>query len=57
MFVFKDMLGFKTEYYTNGKLDAYCDSGEYFCAGTETEDQREKLIVQPVKSEWIDEEV
>jgi hypothetical protein len=57
MFVFKGMLGFKTEYYTNGKLDAYCDSGEYFCAGTETEDQREKLIVQPVKSEWIDEEV
>ena len=43
----------KSEYSNNdGKQDAYCCSGEYFWGGTDTVKERNKIIVQPVITEW-----
>lgn len=39
----------KTEYYTNGGVDAYIvSSGEYFHGGTQTSEERNNLMVRPV---------
>jgi hypothetical protein len=52
-FVFEDDLCFKTEYRTEqGKMEVYCCSGEFFCAGTSSEEQKAGLIVQPVEPDW-----
>ena len=51
-FVFGGDLFLKSEYITNGKQDAYCESGEYFWGGVEDVDERRALIVQPCKTEW-----
>ena len=48
IFVCGENIGFKSEY-SNDKTEAFCESGEYFCAGDDK-------IVQPVTAEWIDEE-
>jgi hypothetical protein len=59
-FVYQGSLCFKTEYRCSttpdrpaGKIEAYCESGEFFVAGAASEADREKIIVQPVSSEWI----
>jgi len=38
-------LGFKSEYYTNNKPDAYNEAGEYFCGNPDE-------LIQPVTPEW-----
>lgn len=50
-FVHEDALCFKSEYNVS-KIEAFCESGEYFCGGTSTKEERDKLIVQPVESIW-----
>lgn len=62
-FTYRDDLCFKTEYRCattasspNGKIEAYCESGEFFVGGADTEDAREQLVVQPVVAQWIDED-
>ena len=55
-FLREDSLCFKSEYHTDQKADAYCDTGEYFWGGTNDVSARGKLIVQPVVYEWIEDE-
>ena len=48
-FVWQDSLCFKSEYRTpEGKIEAFCDSGEFFYGGAPTEEARGALLVQPV---------
>jgi len=55
LFLFKDNVCFKSEYFTTqGDAESYCDSGEYFWGGVSTIEERNNLIVQPLKYEWID---
>jgi hypothetical protein len=35
--------------------DAYCDTGEFFCAGDK--EKRDQIVVQPVVARWAEEEV
>jgi hypothetical protein len=57
LFVFKDSVCMKSDYRTDkGELEAFNEAGEFFWGGVETYAEREKLIVQPVTSEWVDEE-
>jgi hypothetical protein len=42
----------KSEYFTEGRCDAYCESGEYFAGGAQTNDERNALTVQPVIAVW-----
>ncbi len=51
-FVFQDRLSMKSEYRTDGIVDAYCESGEYFWGMTSSVEDRAKLIVQPVEVKW-----
>lgn len=52
-FVHDGMLCFKTEYKTNeGKIEAYCSSGEFFVGGCADEPCRKTVQVQPVTSSW-----
>lgn len=51
-FVFDGFLCLKSEYMTDGKHDAYCESGEYFWGGAKSTDERAALIVQPCRAEW-----
>ena len=44
----KGNLYLKSEYFTEGRPDAYCDTGEYFAGGVQTPEERLALIVQPV---------
>jgi len=56
-FVYNDNLCFKTEYITQqGKLEAYCETGEFFVGGATTEELRCQLMVQPVVAVWVDED-
>jgi hypothetical protein len=48
-FVYQDTLCFKSEYRVCGKIEAFCKSGEFFWGGTETEEDRAALVVQPVQ--------
>jgi hypothetical protein len=47
-FMRKGNLYLKSEYFTEGRPDAYCDTGEYFAGGVQTPEERLALIVQPV---------
>ena len=47
-FEFEGMIGFKSNYSTNGFCDAFCDTGEYFWGGTCDHEARRKLLVWPV---------
>lgn len=56
LFVYRDTLGFKSEYRSTNqhtgfsKSDAYVvESGEYFWGGAEHEKDRENLMVTPVE--------
>jgi len=52
-FVFEDNLYLKSEYRSEDKSDAYCESGEYFWGGTGGDvKKRGALKVQPVIVEW-----
>lgn len=53
-FMFQDMLCFKTEYHPEGDVEVYCDSGEVFWGGTDKRELRRGLVVQPVKTKWIE---
>jgi hypothetical protein len=50
-FVYNGALCLKTAY---GE-DAYCESGEAFWGGVNSKEQREKLLIQPVKPKWVEE--
>ena len=52
-FVFEENLFLKTEY---GDNEAYCCLGEYFWGGVSKKEDLVKLEVQPVCTEWIEEE-
>lgn len=51
-FVFEGRLCFKDEYGSAG--NSYNDAGEVFWGGTSTDDDRQKLVVQPVAAVWED---
>ena len=51
LFLFKDAICFKSEY---GNNESFCEFGEAFWGGTETEADRAMLEVQPLISVWID---
>ena len=45
-FLHENIVGFKSEYRTaQHKIEAYCDSGEFFC-------RDENTIVQPLTASW-----
>lgn len=52
LFVYENTVGFKSEYRTNGIIEVFCDSGEVFWGGVNSTKERDKLIVQPVVTEW-----
>ncbi len=53
-FTFQDSPCFKSEY---GQDEVYCgDSGEIFWGGMNDKNKRAKLIVQPCKYVWLEEE-
>lgn len=54
LFLYDKNVFFKSEYTTNGRPDAYCDSGEYFCAGKPNPEDISALIVQPLLWEWVE---
>lgn len=50
-FLFMDKyLGFKSEYHTNNKSDAYNEAGEFYCGDRDG-------LVQPVDPVWEEEDV
>ena len=55
-FVFGGSLCLKSEYFSTGGgqdyNDAYCESGEYFYGGVDNNEDRDKLMVQPVIVGW-----
>lgn len=53
-FVYRDALCFKSEYRTDGNIEAFCESGEFFYAGASDEEERRALVVQPVRLEIQD---
>lgn len=49
LFVYEDEICFKSEYINEiGKIEAFCESGEYFC-------KEANITVQPVIVEWEEE--
>lgn len=56
LFTFNGEVCLKSEYYTDGNMDAYCDSGESFWGGVTDESGRRGLMVQPVIAVWETEE-
>jgi hypothetical protein len=49
LLLFRGMFVYKSEYFSDGKVDAYCvDSGEYFWGGAITSKERDALIVTPI---------
>ena len=48
-FVHLGRLCFKSEYRQEGKIEAFNSAGEYFWGGTNLEENRTKILVQPVK--------
>lgn len=51
LFLHHGSLGFRSEYWTSGKPDAYVvESGEYYWGGTSNANDRSALIVQPLIS-------
>ena len=58
LFVIGDWLYLKTEYKKPGIAssinDAYCANGELFSGGTNTNDEQNALIVQPVEYRWVE---
>lgn len=55
LFVYEGFLGLKTQYHPNGKMEVYCNNGDAFWGQTTTEEEKRKLIVQPVRSVWENE--
>ena len=54
LFLYKDILGFKTEY---SDTEVYCaDSGEIFWGGEHTDESRQKLQVLPCISAIVSED-
>lgn len=52
LFLFEETLAFKSEY---GKGEIFvCSTGELFWGGQCTREDLAKLIVQPVKSCWVE---
>ncbi len=50
LFLFVDCLGFKSEYHSDGRVEAFVvSSGEYFWGGAKTHEEREALMVHPVE--------
>lgn len=54
-FMFQDSLCFKSEYMPDNRLEVFCDTGECFWGGTNTDKDREELCVQPVVAVWKEE--
>lgn len=52
-FLKDESVGFKSEYKSDNRPDCYCDSGEYFWGGAKTDEELNKIIVQPLIYEWI----
>ena len=50
LFVFEGILCFKDDYDQKGVF--CCDSGSMFWGGTENDDDRQTLQVQPVVTQW-----
>lgn len=50
-FMYEGRLGFKSEYVSDGVMEAYNCGGEMFWAGCKSEDERRQVIVQPVSVE------
>ena len=49
-FVWHSYLCFKSEYRTkSGRIEAYCDTGEFFWGGTTRHSDREAIVVTPVE--------
>ena len=54
LFMFDGVMGFKTEYMTNGFVEAFVvASGEYFWGGVKTSEERNNLKVTPIKAEPV----
>ena len=61
-FLKDDEVGFKSEYAgdsldNKNRTEAFCESGCYFWGGEEGKDNVDNVIVQPLVSEWIEEEL
>ena len=53
-FLWKDQVCFMTEYFGNmGGHDAYNEAGEYFWGDAKTIEERDNLIVQPMRLKKI----
>lgn len=55
LFLCDGNIGFKTEYRTDGRMEVFCESGEVFWGGTNVEDERRKIKVIPLESQWVEE--
>jgi hypothetical protein len=54
-FLYGKSLCFKSEYKdVDGKIEAFCESGEFFVAGTKSEEERRGVRVEPVHAVWED---
>lgn len=52
-FIKGEMIGLKSEYCSSdGFIEAYCDSGEYFWGGVDSKIERNKVMVTPLYYEW-----
>lgn len=58
LFVFDGIIGLKSEYHTDGKMDVYvAASGEYFWGGVDTHEAKNALMVIPCTYEWEEYEI
>lgn len=58
-FLKDDEVCFKSEYSKDqdkNRVEAYCESGEFFWGGDEGKENVDEVMVQPLISEWIEEE-
>ena len=54
LFMYDGVMGFKTEYMTNGFVEAFVvASGEYFWGGVKTSEERNNLKVIPIEAEPV----
>lgn len=54
LFMYDGIMGFKTEYMTNGFVEAFVvESGEYFWGGVKTSEERNNLEVTPIEAEPV----
>jgi len=55
------MLGFKSRYMTGDhpseyRLEAFCDTGEFFHGGAKSEEERRQIPVSPCTPRWVETE-